>query len=60
MHFKLKTNYTLDICIKTMDAEKYRHSLMPGSGLIFIRKRENTINLIDEWLHYNINFNIHN
>jgi len=47
-------HYTLDICIKTMDAEKYRHSLMPGSGLIFIRKRENTLNLIDEWLHYNM------
>ena len=22
--------------------------------------QKNTLNLIDEWLHYNINFNIHN
>lgn len=40
-------------CIKKMKCEKYVDSLQHASGMFVIRKTEDTINFLEEWLHYN-------
>jgi len=48
--------FTLESCIKEMKAEKYRHSFQCASGMICIRKTQNTVNIVEDWLEWNKNW----
>lgn len=45
--------FTLEPCIRKMDAEKFRHSFQCASGMICIRKTDLTVQLVEEWLFWN-------
>ena len=46
--------FTLNRCMKYMNCEKYEHCLMCASGVLLMKKKEFVVNLIDEWLKYNL------
>lgn len=46
-------NFTTDRCIKRMDAENHRYDYQHASGFIAIRKTEETVEFVREWVHFN-------
>lgn len=46
-------NFTLERCIKRMHAEQHRHDFQHASGFIAIRKTQETLDFMREWLHWN-------
>ncbi len=45
--------FTSESCIEKMGGERYRDSYLCASGMICIRKTEQTVGIVDNWLHYN-------
>lgn len=46
-------HFTLESCIKIMEAEKYRDSFLCASGMICMRKVPLTVAIVDKWLNFN-------
>ena len=45
--------FTLRDCIRIMKAQEYENSFQCASGMICIRKTEETVDLVEEWLMWN-------
>ena len=54
INYHTHENFTLDICMKRMNLEDYKHSLQHASGMICLKKTNKTVNFVKEWLKYNI------
>jgi len=46
-------HYTLDSCMDAMNMRKYAKSFQHASGLIVLQKNNESIQFVNEWLHYN-------
>lgn len=46
-------NFTLDRCIKRMGMDNHRYDYQHASGFICIRKTEETLEFVREWVHWN-------
>ncbi len=47
--------FTMDLTLKEMYAESYKDSFLCASGMICIKKTDETINIVHEWLEYSKN-----
>lgn len=45
--------FTLSDCIRIMEGQEYENSFQCASGMICIRKTDDTIKIVDEWLMWN-------
>jgi hypothetical protein len=54
INYHTHENYTLDVCMKRMNLEDYKHSLQHASGMICLKKNDKTLNFVKEWLKYNL------
>jgi hypothetical protein len=46
-------NFTLNRCIKRMSAWEHQHDFQHASGFIAIRKTQETMDFVREWMHWN-------
>lgn len=47
-------NFTMNRCMNKMGLMQYADSLQHASGMWMIQKRADTVQFVEEWLHYNL------
>ena len=47
--------YTSKVCLSKMNADKYKHSLQPCTGILCFKKNKHTLKFVREWLE-NLSF----